>query len=111
MRKCRKMISWIMLTVMLATMTPYQALAAEAPTGNTSTETAAVEEPQTTGTEGDANMETPAPEDSSEGTSVSDAVDKDAEKEVEEPADATSSAATAIWSRASSPRAPTASTP
>ena len=94
MRKCRKMISMIMLMVMLVSLTPYQALAAEAPTGNTSTETAAVEEPQTTGTEGDANMETPAPEDSSEGTSVSDAVDKDAEKEVEEPADATSSAAT-----------------
>lgn len=31
MRKCRKMISWIMLTVMLATMTPYQALATEVP--------------------------------------------------------------------------------
>ena len=35
MRKCRKMISVIMLMVMLATLTPFQALAADIPTNGT----------------------------------------------------------------------------
>ena len=44
MRKCRKMISVIMLMVMLVSLLPSGALAAEAPTGATN-EVAAVEEP------------------------------------------------------------------
>ena len=51
MRKCRKMISLIMLMVMLVSLLPSGALAAEAPTGEM-TETTAVEEPQ-----GDADAE------------------------------------------------------
>ena len=45
MRKCRKMISVIMLMVMLVSLLPSGALAAEPPTGEM-TETTAVEEPQ-----------------------------------------------------------------
>ena len=52
MRKCRKMISVIMLTVMLATLTPFQALAADIPTNGTDETITTVTEPQNEGQEG-----------------------------------------------------------
>ena len=68
MRKCRKMISVIMLMVMLVSLLPSGALAAEAPTGEM-TETTAVEEPQ-----GDMDVEAveePGNEDSQDSSDAS----------------------------------------
>ena len=94
MRKCRKMISVIMLMVMLVSLLPSGALAAEAPTGATN-EVAAVEEPtevepatgeteetlpvesKTDGTENEDNNETSNTEGTSEGAPVSDDNEKD----------------------------------
>ena len=89
MRRCRKMISVIMLMVMLVSLLPTGAMAAEAPTGATN-EVAAVEEPtgvepatgeteetlpaetKTDGTENEGDNETTITEGTSEGASVSD---------------------------------------
>lgn len=94
MRKCRKMISVIMLMVMLVSLLPSGALAAEAPTGATN-EVASVEEPtevepatgeteetlpvesKTDGTENEDNNETSNTEGTSEGAPVSDDNEKD----------------------------------
>ena len=57
MRKCRKMISVIMLTVMLATLTPFQALAADIPTNGTDETITTVTEPQNEGQEGQKGQE------------------------------------------------------
>ena len=57
MRKCRKMISVIMLTVMLATLTPFQALAADIPTNGTDGTITTVTEPQNEGQEGQEGQE------------------------------------------------------
>ena len=46
MRGCRKLISMIVMMAMLATMTPYQALATEATPGSTTEAAAVVEETQ-----------------------------------------------------------------
>ncbi len=95
MRKCRKMISVIMLMVMLVSLLPSGALAAEAPTGATN-EVAAVEEPtevepvtgeteetlpaktKTDGTENEGDNETTITEGTSEGASVSDGTEETA---------------------------------
>ena len=92
MRKCRKMISVIMLMVMLVSLLPSGALAAEAPTGATN-EVASVEEPtevepatgeteetlpvesKTDGTENEDNNSNT--EGTSEGAPVSDDNEKD----------------------------------
>ena len=89
MRRCRKMISVIMLMVMLVSLLPTGAMAAEAPTGATN-EVAAVEEPtevepvtgeteetlpaetKTDGTENEGDNETTITEGTSEGAPVSD---------------------------------------
>lgn len=96
MRKCRKMISVIMLMVMLVSLLPSGALAAEAPTGATN-EVAAVEEPmevepatgeteetlpaetKTDGTENEGDNETTITEGTSEGASVSDGTEASGE--------------------------------
>ena len=46
MRRCHKLISMIVMMAMLATMTPYQALATEATPGSTTEAAAVVEETQ-----------------------------------------------------------------
>ena len=120
MRKCRKMISVIMLMVMLVSLLPSGALAAEAPTGATN-EVAAVEEPtevepatgeteetlpaetKTDGTENEGDNETTITEGTSEGASVSDATESTGEATdsgtneiatVEEPSENSSGSAT-----------------
>ena len=80
MRRCRKMISVIMLMVMLVSLLPSGAMAAEAPTGATN-EVASVVEPQGNTDEAKnediTNGETDKTEDSSADTSVSDVNEND----------------------------------
>ena len=57
MKRCRKMISLIMLVVMLATLTPFQALAADIPTNGTDETITTVTEPQNEGQEGQKGQE------------------------------------------------------
>ena len=57
MKRSRKMISLIMLVVMLATLTPFQALAADIPTNGTDETITTVTEPQNEGQEGQKGQE------------------------------------------------------
>ena len=85
MRRCRKMISVIMLMVMLVSLLPTGAMAAEAPTGATN-EVASVEEPQGNTDEAKnediTNGETDKTEDSSTDTSDSGAKENDGTNDV-----------------------------
>ncbi|MBP3883294.1 MAG: Cna B-type domain-containing protein [Lachnospiraceae bacterium] len=85
MRRCRKMISVIMLMVMLVSLLPTGAMAAEAPTGATN-EVAAVEEPQGNTDEAKnediTNGETDKTEDSSTDTSDFGAKENDGTNDV-----------------------------